>query len=93
MKTKNLCNCEEYKECWVCTNSHNIEEFMIFKPIPRRAWQDFLNKKSEICLKIINCENIKQLENIKERYDLIYYDLRKQFENKYLTINKINICK
>lgn len=25
-----LCSCEEYKVCWVCTHSHNIEEFREF---------------------------------------------------------------
>lgn len=40
-----LCTCKEYKECWICTHSHNIEEFREFKIIHRKMWQNYLNKK------------------------------------------------
>ena len=33
-----LCTCEEYKHCWVCTHSHNIEEFREY------YYSDDLNK-------------------------------------------------
>jgi len=65
----------------------------IFKISHRRMWLSFQNKKAKIALLILNCENINQLEKIKERFDLLYYDLRNQFENKYKSLNKIvSVC-
>ena len=65
----------------------------VFKISHRRMWLSFQNKKSQIALLILNCENTIQLENIKNKFDLIYYDLQKQFENKYDSLKYIESLK
>lgn len=95
---KNIVNSEEFLNK---DNNINYQEELlktikkekVFKISHRRMWLSFKNKQARIALRILNCENTIQLENIKNRIDLIYYDLQKQFENKYDSLKYIESLK